>query len=198
MHRTVISVAVIGLFRIFVGYKMNILLIISGSVAAYKSLEVIRELKRRKHNLQCVLSKCGEKFITPMCVSSLSGNYTYSAEDTFSPHDSMKHITLSRKSDLVLVAPATANLVAKIAHGICDDLPTSIILASTAPIVVAPVMNSVMLQSPAMSRNLEILRNDGVHIIDPEFGELACGEEGYGKMPHTDTIVSFVEKLLLP
>ncbi|MFV9881358.1 MAG: phosphopantothenoylcysteine decarboxylase [Anaplasma ovis] len=174
---------------------MNILLIISGSIAAYKSLDVARELKRRGHNLLCVLSKCGEKFVTPLSVTSLVGHYTYTESDFFSLQASMKHISLPRNSDLILVAPASANIIAKAAYGICDDLPSTILMCTRAPIVMAPAMNTVMWEAKATLRNLEILRQDNVQIIEPEAGVLACGEEGYGKMASVDTIISYVENM---
>ena len=178
------------------GHNMDILLIITGSVAAYKSLEVIRELKRRKYNLRCVLSACGEKFITPLMVSSLAGATTYTERDAFSSDESMKHIDLARKADLILVVPATANIMAKTANGICDDLPSTVIMAASVPVIMAPAMNVVMWQSPAMLRNLKTLREDKVLIIEPESGVLACGEEGPGKMATPETIVEFVDAQL--
>ncbi|QJC27928.1 coenzyme A biosynthesis bifunctional protein CoaBC [Anaplasma platys] len=175
---------------------MDILLIITGSVAAYKSLEVIRELKRRKYNLHCVLSTCGEKFLTPLIVSSLSGTAAYTEHDAWTPDGSMKHIDLARKANLILVAPATANIMAKTANGICDNLPTMIIMAAAVPVVMAPAMNVVMWQSPAMRRNLRTLQGDNVLIIEPESGILACGEEGPGKMADPTKIVEFVDAQL--
>ncbi len=174
---------------------MNILLIISGSVAAYKSLDVARELKRRNHNLLCVLSKCGEKFVTPLSVTSLVGHHTYTESDFFSLQASMKHISLSRNSDLILVAPASANIMAKAAHGICDDLPSTILICARVPIVMAPAMNTAMWEAKPTLRNLEILKRDNVQIIEPETGILACGEEGYGKMASVETIISYVENM---
>ena len=172
---------------------MNILLIITGSVAAYKSLEIIRELKIRKYNLQCVLSKGGEKFITPLSVSSLSCTTTFTEKDNFS-ESGMSHICLSRNSDLILVAPASADIMAKTAHGICDDLATTILIAASVPILMAPAMNTVMWNSPAMVRNLNILKQDKICVIEPDYGTLACGETGVGKMATVDNIVKHVEK----
>ncbi|MDB1135283.1 flavoprotein [Candidatus Anaplasma sp. TIGMIC] len=174
---------------------MDVLIIITGSVAAYKSLEVIRELKRRKYNLHCVLSSSGERFITPLSVSALSGTHTYTEQDAFEENENMKHISLSRNVDLILVAPASANIIGKVAHGICDDLPTTILMAANKPVIMAPAMNTVMWNSNPMARNLEILKQDNVHIIEPEWGVLACGEAGLGKMASVPTIVDFVEGL---
>ena len=173
---------------------MNVLFIITGSVAAYKSLEIIRELKIRKHNLQCVLSRGGEKFVTPLSVTSLSCTTTYTENDHFS-ESGMSHICLPRNSDFILVAPASADIMAKTAHGICDELATSILMAASVPILMAPAMNTVMWNSPAMKRNLSILKKDGVHIIEPEYGSLACGEVGIGKMAKVEDIVKYVEAL---
>ncbi|MCU7611215.1 phosphopantothenoylcysteine decarboxylase [Anaplasma capra] len=172
---------------------MNILLIISGSVAAYKSLDVVRELKRRNHNLLCAISRCGEQFVTSLSVTALAGHYTYTESDFFSLQASMKHISLSRNSDLILVAPASANIIAKAAHGICDDLVSTILTCAKIPIVMAPAMNTAMWEAKATLRNLEILKRDDVQIIEPETGILACGEEGYGKMASVQTIVTYIE-----
>ncbi|MGN7678396.1 MAG: flavoprotein [Anaplasma sp.] len=171
---------------------MNILLIISGSVAAYKSLDVIRALRKQNHDLLCILSKCGEKFVTPLSATALTGQYTYTNKDFFSLQASMQHISLSRNSDLILVAPASANIMAKAAHGICDELATTVLICAKVPIVMAPAMNTAMWEAKATVRNLEILKRDDVKIIEPESGILACGEEGYGKMASVEAITEFI------
>ena len=172
---------------------MKILLIISGSVAAYKACEIVRELKKKSHSVTCVLTKGGAEFITPLQLTSLSGTKTYS--HLWSEHDAdgMEHIHLSRDADLVLVAPASADIIAKMAHGMADDLATTTLLAANKPIFVAPAMNVEMWNKPATKRNIEQLKKDGVTIIEPVSGELACGEEGQGKMACPSDILKAIK-----
>ncbi len=174
----------------------NILLIITGSIAAVKSLELIRILRDRGINVTCVLSKGGREFITPLSCASISGNKVY--EELFSINDEaeMGHIRLSRENDLIVVAPATANILAKMAHGLADDLPSTLLLASDKKILVAPAMNVQMWNNKAVQRNVEILKKDGIKFIGPENGELACGEIGLGRMSEALQIASKVEGLL--
>lgn len=160
----------------------RILLIIGGGIAAYKSLELIRELKRRGIASRCILTEAGKQFVTPMSVAALSGDKVY--DDLFSLTDEaeMGHIELSRSADLIVVCPATANLMAKAAHGICDDLASTALLATDKPVMMAPAMNVRMWQHPATQANLETLRSRGVTIVDPDEGDMACGEHGPGRL----------------
>lgn len=173
---------------------MRILLIISGSIAAYKSLETIRLLKKEGAEVNAILTRGGAEFITPLAVSSLTGNQTYT--DLFSLKDEveMGHIRLSREADLILVAPASADLIAKMAQGNCDDLASATLLAANKPIFVAPAMNHKMWDHPATKRNIKQIASDGVTIIEPVRGEMACGEEGIGRMAEPESIVSAVLK----
>lgn len=170
----------------------RILLIIGGGIAAYKSLELIRELKRRGIGARCILTEAGKQFVTPMSVSALSGEKVY--DDLFSLTDEaeMGHIELSRSADLVVVCPATANLMAKAAHGICDDLATTALLATDKPVVMAPAMNVRMWQHPATQANLETLKSRGVTIVDPDEGEMACGEYGPGRLAEPVRIADLI------
>jgi phosphopantothenoylcysteine decarboxylase/phosphopantothenate--cysteine ligase len=172
---------------------MKILLIISGSVAAYKAAELARELKKKNHSVTAILTKGGAEFITPLQVSSLTGTKTYT--HLWSEHDAdgMEHIHLSRDADIVLVAPASADIIAKMAHGMADDLATTTLLASNKPIYVAPAMNVEMWNKPATQRNIEQLKADGVRIIMPREGELACGEQGQGKMAEVASILEVIK-----
>ncbi len=172
--------------------QKNILLIISGSVAAYKSLDLIRELRRGGYCVKTILTKGGEQFITPLAVSSLSGENVYT--DLFSLKDEveMGHIRLSREADLILIAPASANIISEIAVGSAKDLATATILASNKPVMIAPAMNHKMWESSATKRNISTLINDGVLLIHPTEGEMACGEYGVGRMAELETIVSHV------
>lgn len=176
----------------------RILLIIGGGIAAYKSLELIRELKRRSIATRAILTEAGKQFVTPMSVAALSGDKVY--DDLFSLTDEaeMGHIELSRSADLVVVCPATANLMAKAAHGICDDLATTALLATDKPVVMAPAMNVRMWQHPATQANLETLKSRGVTIVDPDEGEMACGEFGPGRLAEPVRIADVVADALRP
>jgi len=170
----------------------SILLIISGSVAAYKSLELIRLLKERGVEVHSILSKGGAEFITPLAVSSLTGTQTY--HDLFSLTDevTMGHIELSRIAELVLVAPASADILAKMAAGVASDLATTALLATDKPVIVAPAMNHRMWSHAATKRNIEQLTADGIRVIEPTEGAMACGEFGVGRMAEPAEIVRFI------
>ncbi len=168
----------------------NILLIISGSVAAYKSLDLIRRLRERGSNVRCIVTKGGEQFITPMSVAALSENPAYTDLWSLKDEAEMGHIRLSREADLVIVAPASADLIAKMAHGMADDLATATLLANNKPLFVAPAMNKEMWAHPATQRNIAQIKKDGAKIIAPESGALACGEIGAGRMAEVDAILS--------
>lgn len=170
----------------------SVLLIISGSIAAYKSLELIRRLREQGVALRCILTKGGAEFITPLAVSSVSGSPTYT--DLFSLKDEaeMGHIRLSREADLVVVAPASADLIAKMAHGLADDLATATLLANNKKLLIAPAMNTQMWNHKATQRNLKQLVADGATIISPGAGELACGEVGAGRMAEPAEILAAI------
>ncbi len=174
----------------------TILLVISGGIAAYKSLDLIRRLRDQGAVVRCVLTKGGSQFVTPLSVSALASERVY--EDLFSLNDEseMGHIQLSRESDIIVVAPATADLMAKMAGGVADDLASTVLLASNKPIMIAPSMNTEMWNHPATQRNLKQLIADGVTVIGPGSGDLACGEVGAGRMIGVDEIVSAVEAKL--
>jgi len=170
----------------------SILLIISGSIAAYKALELIRLLRKAEIEVDVILTKGGAQFITPLAVSSLTGRKTYT--DLFSLTDEveMGHIQLSRTHDLVLVAPASADILAKMAAGLADDLATTALLATNKPVIVAPAMNVEMWTHAATQRNIAQLKQDGIRFIEPGSGELACGEVGAGRMAEPAEIVSAI------
>ena len=170
----------------------SILLIITGSISAYKSLGLIRRMRSYGIEVDVVLTNGGAEFITPLSVSSLTERETYT--DLFSLKDEveMGHIQLSRKNDLVLVAPASADIVRKMATGAADDLASTLLLATDKPALVAPAMNHKMWEHPATQRNVTQLIADGVEIISPEAGELACGEVGIGRMASEETILQHI------
>ena len=176
----------------------RILLIIAGGIAAYKSLELIRRLRERGVGVRSVLTRAGAEFVTPLAVASLSGEKVFS--DLFSLIDEaeMGHIRLSREADLVVVAPATADLIAKMAGGLADDLASTALLATDKPVLIAPAMNPEMWQHPATRRNVAQLRADGIRMVGPNPGDMACGETGVGRMAEPDQIVAAIEALLAP
>ncbi len=171
----------------------RILLIISGGIAAYKSLDLIRRLKARGAHVTGILSGGALEFITPLSVAAVSGNKAYHAFFDATREGRIGHIELSRAADLVLVAPATANIMARMAHGFADDLASCVLLATDKPVMIAPAMNVRMWSHRATQRNLEQLRADGVTIIGPEEGDMACGEYGPGRMSEPDAIAGALE-----
>ena len=166
----------------------SVLLIISGGIACYKSLELIRLLKKTNIELDVVITKSAQQFITPLLITSLNEKKCYT--DLFSIEDEtqMNHIALARKPDIILVAPATANIIAKIANGIADDLASTTLLASYSKIIMAPSMNPVMWNNLATKENCQKLLNRGVSFIEPDSGDMACGESGNGRLPEPQTI----------
>ena len=174
----------------------RVLLIISGGIAAYKSLTLIRGLRERNIAVRCVLSVAAAKFVTPLTVGALSGDKVYTDLFSLTDEQEMGHIRLSREADLVVVAPASADLLAKAANGLADDLPSTILLATDKPVLIAPSMNTEMWEHPATQRNLAILAGDGVHRVGPDEGDLACGEIGAGRVAEPDNILTTIESML--
>tara|TARA_B110000014_G_C20059926_1_gene551914 strand:+ start:85 stop:1284 length:1200 start_codon:yes stop_codon:yes gene_type:complete len=172
----------------------RILLIICGGIAAYKSLEIIRLLKKKDAQIKTILTKNANKFITPLSVVSLSQEKVYSDLFDHKNESEMDHISLSRWSDLILIAPATANTISKIAFGIADDLASTTVLASDKKIFLAPAMNVRMWEHPSNKDNINKIRNIGYEIIGPEIGDMACGEYGKGKMTEPESIIAYIEK----
>lgn len=175
----------------------SILLIISGGIAAYKSLELIRLLKKSGASVRVILTKGGEQFVTPLSVSALSEHPVYTDLWSLKDESEMGHIRLSREADLIVVAPASANLMAKMANGIADDLASTTLLASNKPIMICPAMNPEMWAKPSTQRNIQRLEQDGVHIIHPRTGDMACGETGTGRMPEATELFSAIENFFL-
>jgi len=171
----------------------KILLIICGGVAAYKSLELIRLLKKRGASIKTILTNSARKFITPLSVTSLSQEKTYLDLFDFKNEAEMDHISLSRWSDIVLIAPATANTISKLSYGMSDDLASTIVLASDKKIFLVPAMNVRMWEHKANQENLNKLKNYGYKIVGPEIGDMACGEYGEGKMTEPNIIIERLE-----
>ena len=174
----------------------RILLVIGGGVAAYKTLDLIRRLRERGASVRGVLTRAGEQFVTPLSVASLSGAKVH--QDLFSLTDEaeMGHIELSRSADLVVVAPATADLMAKLANGLANDLASTLLIATDTKILLAPAMNLRMWLHPATQRNVAQLKTDGVLFSGPDVGEMACGEYGPGRMSEPLAIVAAIEAAL--
>jgi len=175
----------------------RILLIIAGGIAAYKSLDLIRRLRERGARVRCILTAGGAQFITPLSVSSLSGDKVYGDLFSLTDEAEMGHIRLSREADLVVVAPATADLMAKMAAGLAGDLASTALLATDKPVMIAPAMNVQMWRATATRRNVEILEARGVLRVGPEEGELACGEEGEGRLAEVATITAAIEHFFI-
>lgn len=169
--------------------KFSILLIICGGIASYKSLEIIRLIKKNNIELDVVMTKSAQKFLTPLLVTSLNEKKCYT--DLFSIEDeaNMNHITLARKADIILVAPATANIMGKFANGIADDLASTILLATFSTVFLAPSMNPVMWENLATQENYHKLLDRGIKFIEPESGDMACGEFGTGRLPEPKHII---------
>jgi len=174
----------------------HILLIIGGGIAAFKSLDLIRRLRERGATVTPVLTRAGEQFVTPLSVAALAGQKVF--RDLFDLGDEaeMDHIQLSRVADLVVVAPATADLMAKMANGHANDLASTLLMATDTPVLIAPAMNVRMWQHTAMQRNLVTLRGDGIAVTGPNEGDMACGEFGPGRMAEPLEIVAAIEARL--
>jgi phosphopantothenoylcysteine decarboxylase / phosphopantothenate---cysteine ligase len=176
----------------------RILLIIGGGIAAYKSLELIRELGRRGIASRAILTRAGAEFVTPLSVSALSGEKVYSELFDLTDETEMGHIELSRSADLVVVCPATADLMAKAAAGLANDLASTTLLATDKPVLMVPAMNVRMWEHAATKRNVAQLRADGVRVVEPDVGPMACGEFGPGRLPEVLAIADEIEAALAP
>ncbi len=174
----------------------SVLLIIGGGIAAYKALELVRRLAERGVSTRAILTKAGAEFVTPLSLSALTGEKIYSDLFSLTDEAQMGHIQLSRSADLVVVAPATADLMAKMANGLANDLASTALLATDKPVLMAPAMNVRMWQSASVTRNRDILVKDGVLFVGPNDGEMACGEFGPGRMAEPLEIVAAIERAL--
>ncbi|MFW2588671.1 bifunctional phosphopantothenoylcysteine decarboxylase/phosphopantothenate--cysteine ligase CoaBC [Sagittula sp. SSi028] len=174
----------------------RILLIIGGGIAAYKSLDLIRRLRERGASVSPVMTRAAEQFVTPLSVSALAGEEVHRDLFDLTKEAEMGHIQLSRVADLVVVAPATADLMAKMAAGQASDLATTLLMATDTPVMIAPAMNVRMWDHPATQRNLSTLTGDGISVVGPNDGDMACGEYGPGRMAEPLEIVAAVERAL--
>ncbi len=170
----------------------RILLIIGGGIAAYKACELIRLIRKGGGTVRCVLTAGGVQFITPLTLAALSEAPVYTSLWDLKDEAEMGHIRLSREADLIVIAPATADLLAKMAAGIADDLATTLLLATDAPVLAVPAMNVRMWEHAATRRNVAQLRADGVTMLDPDEGPMACGEFGAGRLPDPEAICAAI------
>jgi len=174
----------------------RILLIIGGGIAAYKALDLIRRLRERGASVVPVLTRAGTEFVTPLSVSALAGEKVFGDLFDLTSEAEMGHIQLSRAADLVVVAPATADMMAKMAGGHADDLASTLLMATDKPVLIAPAMNVRMWDHPATRRNLATLAADGIRVVGPNAGDMACGEHGPGRMAEPLEIVAAIESAL--
>ncbi|MEE4315864.1 MAG: bifunctional phosphopantothenoylcysteine decarboxylase/phosphopantothenate synthase [Erythrobacter sp.] len=170
------------------GTGPRILLVVGGGIAAYKACELVRLIRKGGGEVTCVVTKGGQQFVTPMALAALSENQVYTNLFDLKNEAEMGHIQLSREADLVVVCPATADLLAKMAAGIADDLATTLILATDKPVIAVPAMNVRMWEHETTQRNVELLASAGVTVLHPDEGPMACGEFGYGRLPEPDAI----------
>jgi phosphopantothenoylcysteine decarboxylase/phosphopantothenate--cysteine ligase len=174
----------------------RILLIVGGGIAAYKACELVRLIRKAGASVRCVLTSGGAQFVTPMTLAALSEQPVHTSLWDLKDEAEMGHIQLSREADLVVVCPATADLLAKMAAGIADDLATTLLLATDKTVLACPAMNVRMWLHPATRRNVERLRGDGVTVLEPDEGEMACGEYGPGRLPETERILAAISSTL--
>jgi phosphopantothenoylcysteine decarboxylase/phosphopantothenate--cysteine ligase len=178
--------------------EMRILLIIGGGIAAYKASELVRLIRREGGSVTCVLTEGGSHFVTPLTLAALSENPVHTTLWDLKNEVEMGHIRLSREADLVVVCPATADLMARMAAGMADDLATTLLLATDKPVMAVPAMNVRMWQHAATQANVATLRSRGVAVIDPDEGAMACGEFGPGRLPEPDAILTAIREALSP
>lgn len=174
------------------------MLIVGGGIAAYKTCEIVRTLRKRGHSVRCVMTEAASHFVTPMTLAALSEDKVYTTLWDLKDEAEMGHIQLSREADLVVVAPASADLLARMAGGIANDLATTLLLATDKPVLAAPAMNVRMWHHAATQRNVAQLRADGITVMAPDEGAMACGEWGAGRLPEPDAIVAAIEAALAP
>jgi phosphopantothenoylcysteine decarboxylase/phosphopantothenate--cysteine ligase len=178
--------------------EKEILLGVTGGIAAYKAAELTRLLVKHNAKVTVVMTAAARKFLTPLTLETLSGNFVYT--EMFNPQrfSSTEHISLAEKADVLIVAPATANFIGKLANGIADDLLSTVAMATRAPIILAPAMNVNMWNNPIVQRNLDYLKSLGYIVVEPAEGELACGAQGAGRLAEIDNIVEEAERVLTP
>ena len=169
---------------------------ITGSIAAYKAAELVRRLKEEEAGVSVIMTEKATRFITPLTLETLSRSPVYCSLFPGGEKWDLPHISLAGKADLILIAPATANLIGKLASGIADDLLTTVVMAADIPVIAAPAMNTRMYENPILQSNLKKLKDVGYKIIEPEYGFLACDEKGKGRLADINTILQVVKDVL--
>lgn len=176
----------------------HILLGVTGGIAAYKAAELTRLLVKAGHRVEVVMTEAATRFVAPLTFQALSGHPVHTSQWEAGPANGMAHIDLSRRADVFLIAPASADMLSKLAHGACDDLMSTLAAARTCPLIVAPAMNRQMWENPPTQRNLALLRGDGVTVFGPASGEQACGETGPGRMMEPEDIAELLAGFFCP
>ena len=176
--------------------KKNIVIGVTGGIAAYKAVEVVNELVKQGNDVEVIMTKHAQQFVTPLTFQTLSHNKVITDMFDEIDHWDTKHISLAKKADLFLIVPATANMIGKIAHGIADDMLTTTILATKAKVMIAPAMNTVMWENSIVQENIKKLKEHGYLILDTDQGRLACGDVGSGKLLPWEEIVNNVNRHL--
>ena len=174
----------------------RILLVVSGGVAAYKALDLVRQIRSCDGLVHCILTQSGSNFVTPLSLQALSESKVYSDLFSLTDESEMGHIQLSRNVDLIVVAPASANFLAKMRAGICDDLGSTVLLATDKPVLVAPSMNVRMWEHAATMENISVLKSRGINVVGPSQGPMACGETGWGRMAEPTEIITAINALI--
>lgn len=174
--------------------KVNIVIGITGGIAAYKVCDIIGYFKSKEYNVDVIMTKNACEFVTPLTIETLSGNKV--VRDMFDRPDyrEVEHISLAKKADLFIVIPATANIIGKVANGIADDMLSTTIMATKAPVIFAPAMNTNMYENPIVQNNISILKGFGYKFIEPDVGRLACGDLGSGKLASKEKIIEYIKK----
>jgi len=173
-----------------------IVLGVTGGIAAYKSCEIVRRLKEQGAETHVMMTRAAREFVTPLTFQTLSGHPVHTELFSLTEEHEIGHISLADRADLILIAPATADILAKIAHGICDDLITTVVCATKAPVILAPSMNVNMWENPITQENVRRLRQHRYQILEPDVGSLACGYEGKGRLPEVEIIIAEIVKNL--
>lgn len=176
--------------------NLNIVIGVTGGIAAYKACSIISYLKKEGANVDVIMTQHATEFITPLTIETLAQSKVIT--DMFEERDyiDVEHISLARKADLFLIVPATANIIGKVANGIADDMLSTTIMATKAPVIFAPAMNNQMYENPIVQDNIEKLKQFGYHFIEPAVGKLACGYDAKGKLPKNEKIIEHVKKLI--
>ena len=176
--------------------QKNIIIGITGSIAAYKVCDLINHLRKKGHNVICIMTRQAEEFITRLTLETLSGSKVYNDMFELPDKREVAHVSLAEKASLIVVCPATANIIGKLASGICDDLLTATVISSTSHVLIAPAMNDKMYRNKITKRNIETLKKVGYEFIDPIRGHLACGYVGVGHLAGLTEILKRIEKTL--